>query len=99
MTYIGISLYRNRKTANFPSNYANCPDYWQQDSDGNCIIPPASSKNTSLTYKFSTDSMFVQNASANTINFNTGTLCDKQKWANENSIIWDGVSSYSKCNK
>ena len=65
MTYIGISLYRNRKTANFPSNYANCPDYWQQDADGNCIIPAAKSVNTRNTYE--TDPKFV--VSGNTINF------------------------------
>jgi len=24
-------------------------------------------------------------------------ICDQQKWANENGIVWDGVSNYNSC--
>ena len=24
-------------------------------------------------------------------------ICDKKKWANENGIVWDGVSNYNSC--
>ena len=25
------------------------------------------------------------------------SVCDKKKWANENDIVWDGVSNYNNC--
>ena len=24
-------------------------------------------------------------------------VCDKKKWANENGIVWDGISNYNSC--
>jgi hypothetical protein len=24
-------------------------------------------------------------------------VCDKRKWANENGIVWDGISNYNSC--
>ena len=26
-----------------------------------------------------------------------GGICNKKKWANENGIVWDGISNYNNC--
>jgi hypothetical protein len=110
LTLFGIKVNDNSNvTQSFPPAMTDCPDYWDMDSSGNCIIPSADSKNTGKIYKNgslalnSTDTPGI-NVAKNTISFNsdgwTGAssgICSKKTWAATNNIFWDGVSNYNKC--
>lgn len=41
LTYVGILLYYAKSDQVFPPHQKPCPDYWEMDADGKCIIPIA----------------------------------------------------------
>jgi len=86
MTYIGISLYRNRKQSTFPSTYYECPDYWttnvnEKGEKTGCTAP----KNG-----------VNQPRTKDPVPF-TADRCKKREWSLNNNITWDGVSNYANC--
>jgi hypothetical protein len=36
---VGLLMYKNNNTADFPPKANNCPNYWIEESDGKCQIP------------------------------------------------------------
>ena len=100
------------KSTAFPPNYGTCPDFWNLASDGSsCIIPGPTSLNTGDLYTPGTGSLtmsaqgttgyiFDNSSNKAMINFNnsgwTG-VCAWQTWANNNGVVWDGVSNYNSC--
>lgn len=40
---VGLLMYKNNNTADFPPKANNCPNYWIEESNGKCKIPDASS--------------------------------------------------------
>ena len=102
--YIAIIMYGNGTggiaplNINYPPLPNNCPDYWA--NTGNlCLLNPANIgtfdiSNSPLPPGFDAKQMGI--------NFNdggwskwatTGALCAKQKWANQFSIVWDGITN------
>jgi len=88
MTYIGISLYRNRKQSTFPSTYYECPDYWttnvnEKGEKTGCTAPKTKGVNQQLNIN-------------DPLPFNADR-CKKREWSLKNNITWDGVSNYANC--
>ena len=97
----------------YPPQYGYCPDYWESIERNNelvCQIPPHADENPhpnlGSIYENGTSSLTTTSTPGydeigNTINFDdkkwyTGP-CMKKKWANQYSIVWDGVSNYNDC--
>jgi|UniRef100_A0A6C0IJC6 hypothetical protein len=97
----------------YPPQHGHCPDYWESIERNNinvCQIPSANDEdphpNLGSIYEngqvtLTTDSTPGYDEISNTIDFDdkkwyTGP-CMKKKWANQFSIIWDGVSNYNDC--
>ena len=41
LTVFGVLLARNKKNLIYPPNTLPCPNYWQRNNDGTCMIPIA----------------------------------------------------------
>ena len=109
LTYLGITLSYSNTKQSFPPISATCPDYWDVITDSNgvvgCKIPNRGDKNYgSGTYPSTTRGYTVYNGKK-LINFNdiawtnngNGAICNKQKWAIQNKIEWDGVTNFNGC--
>jgi hypothetical protein len=74
-----------------------CPDYWQYGYNM-CLIPENKRNIGTLILNDSTPGF---NSRYNGINFNDSkwsnvsstAFCAKQKWANMNNILWDGITN------
>ena len=92
LVYIGYALHKNKFTIAYPPVTANCPDYWEDQSNGdssNCVNKQNLGKATAScakTMDFST-SLFT--------NTSTG-LCAKSTWAKNCDLTWDGVTNNFK---
>jgi hypothetical protein len=88
LTYLGLQLSKSQNQAIFPPAYSTCPDYWTTNTDGTCT---AGSKNLgSFSSGYSVDPKTL-------ISPGLTLPCSIQKWANTNSIVWDGYNNYNKC--
>jgi hypothetical protein len=108
LTYIGIVMTYYKSKTNYPPVSATCPDYWSVATDGSSCIIPVGKKNAGNASGYSTAPGYVAVGSGGTgslINFNdpgwktsgVTPICAKSQWANQNNIVWDGVSNYSAC--
>ena len=111
LTAIGLLLSKKGSTAAYPPIFSTCPDYWNVAQDGSsCIIPTVqSSLNVGSLYTNGTLSLTQQSTPGYSydtsnnqylINFkNSGWqgICSIGTWANNNGIVWDGVTNYNKC--
>ena len=96
LTYIGIKLRKSKKSIPFPPVANTCPDYWIADPSG-CKIP--TNKINMGNYN-GIDYVTKCTDGSNCLdltNAKLSTICQKQKFAYSNNIIWDGVSNYNSC--
>jgi len=114
LTYVGLKI-GSEKGSNvaFPPSMSDCPDYWQMDLCGNCIVPSNGSKNSGNLYDSKTKALTLNSSntvgfgkvgSNNIINFNesgwagsNSAICTKRLWTSNNGIFWDGVTNHNKC--
>ena len=109
LSVIGVGLKNLKNKVVYPPIANMCPDYWQVASDGeSCSIPVQSATNTGTMYDNGsltfTATVPGYNAANSTINFtdpawiaNNSSTCNKQLWANQYKIVWDGISNYNSC--
>lgn len=65
-------------------------------SSPNNLNPAVINKTTTPGFSYET----INNKITNFVDFtNNGWkgICSKKKWANDNGIVWDGVSNYNSC--
>lgn len=109
LTYIGIKMVYNKNAAGntFPPSYSPCPDYWKTDSNGRCVVPSAGATNRGVgsastgSYDFapgysSSPIQSIDFTAAGWTN-NGSSICSKRTWANNNNIVWDGITNYNGC--
>ena len=83
LVLIGIALYRQKYSdITFPPVVAECPDYWKNVSTDNQI-------ECENVKKLGTCDVMIKN-------FTGQSLCEKQKWAKECEIVWDGITNNSE---
>jgi hypothetical protein len=110
LTAIGLGLRNLKNKVVYPPIANQCPDYWQVASDNvSCSIPVNGKTNTGIIYNDNGSVKFTTpvpgyDATKNTINFtdpgwvaNNSSTCNKQLWANQYKIVWDGISNYNSC--
>jgi hypothetical protein len=83
---------------------SNCviPTYDSQLNIGSLYTSPGVLSQTVLnTPGFTSPKDVATNAIINQINFGNsnwqGSVCNQKIWANNNNIVWDGVSNYNSC--
>ena len=104
LTYIGIKMVYNRNAAGntFPPSYSPCPDYWQTDSAGHCVVPSATATNHGTgPYNSAPGYSSIPNDNidftASAWTTNGSSICSKRTWANSNNVVWDGITNYNGC--
>lgn len=96
--------YNNMKIKPFPETQAICPKNWNGDISGNCINPTDSSYNRmsiipTITPGYMSNGRGFNPNHANWTSYKgaKNSICGKKRWANDNNIMWDGVSNYNSC--
>lgn len=74
---IGSALSKQRKNAVYPPVLADCPDYWENTSDGTC-------RRKQYNRGICPD---------NIKDFSDSTDCYKYDWTNKCDVTWDGISN------
>lgn len=110
LTYIGIILKYGENQAVYPPTSMTCPDYWDINQDGSCMIPKDGEKNVGSLYEGGLlNNAVIGNTpgidqDSSIINFThadwkaSGTeVCSKREWASKHGVVWDGVSNYNDC--
>jgi len=83
---IGISLYKNKDSSQYPPVVADCPDYWLDMSDG-------------TSSKCINKQGLGSSVCSDTMNFSGGFwtgdngMCRKNQWAKKCDLTWDGVTN------
>jgi len=80
---IGIAVTNGTYNASFPSYINPCPDFWE------------TTKNPGGGYTCNANTEDARNKGSSNISTytTTGDLCTDYKWANNNNILWDGISN------
>ena len=107
LIFVGILLSKGDTNEAYPPSHGICPDYLEIHTD------EATNKSKCIMYDESTETLkseivktpgysneMSDNEVVQYIDFsNSGWKgeCDKKKWANENGIVWDGISNYNSC--
>jgi len=103
LTLYGL-YYNSVRIRPFPETQADCPKNWGSDLSGNCINPSQGQLNRLNTVPNTTPGYLI-----NGIGFNPNDskwdsylgsknkICGKKKWADANSLSWDGISNYNSC--
>ena len=109
LAYIGVYGMNEKSKSAFPPVKYDCPDYWQKNGDGECVIPTSGPNMGTLDPNFIGDApnkseIIGINSNEDAINFEDPTWsasgssrCAQKKWANDNGIVWDTVSNYNQC--
>lgn len=88
LVLIGIALYNNKYSTEFPPVVANCPDYW--------IQKPTTDQNSITCYNIKN---LGKSQCEKTMDFSGSTwtgnegLCNKFRWASTCNLTWDGVTN------
>ena len=92
LIFIGIALYRNKSTLQYPPVVANCPDYWLDESDD------TSSKCVNAQNLGNSKCQKTLDFSGTNWSGDRG-LCAKKKLAQSCELTWDGITNNSsiKC--
>lgn len=106
---VGMLINRDNTNKVYPPHANKCPDYWTEQADVNgtkCnphTINNGDGKFTApLNFENSENSNYFNKYSegdlvGEPIYTGLSDICTKKKWANENVIVWDGISNYNSC--
>ena len=95
---VGVMLQKSGEDKPFPAQNNPCPDGWGVNENGNCILP-TNDVNTTTASKLNTANDIWEKIGSDYKIKDSASICDKKKWANDNVIIWDGISNYNQCVK
>lgn len=110
LAYIGVYGMNEKSKSAFPPVKYDCPDYWQKNEYGECLIPTSGPNMGAFEPNYQGDPPAKENIpginenNKEAINFehpdwsaSGSSRCAQKKWANDNGIVWDTVSNYNQC--
>ena len=109
LAYIGVYGMNEKSKSAFPPVKYDCPDYWQKNEDGKCVIPTSGPNMGAFNNKSDliptiSDIPGIDPDNNDAIDFEDpgwsasgSSRCAQKKWAIDNSIVWDTVSNYNQC--
>lgn len=87
LVIIGVTLYKAKYTdILYPPKTAQCPDYWELDSNNNCI-------NSRGLGNCIGDACVQKINIKDSVWSGTDGLCNKYKWAKARNLSWDGITN------
>jgi hypothetical protein len=108
LTYIGVYVMGGSDNTPYPPESLQCPDYWEK-SGADCKIPGASTtnagtrdnsgdlENTPSGVPYISDSILSGDDASWQTSDGLSAKCAKKIWANNNNVVWDGISNYNSC--
>ena len=108
LTYIGVYVMGGSDKTPYPPESLQCPDYWEK-SGADCIIPGANTTNagtrggSGVLENTPSGAAYIANNVLKTDDASWQTSdglsakCAKKLWANNNNVVWDGISNYNSC--
>ena len=99
LIFVGILLSKGDTNEAYPPSYGVCPDYWETKLNIGNMYDESTLK-TEVTNTPGYSNEMSDNEVVQYIDFSDSKWkgeCDKKKWANENGIVWDGISNYNSC--
>lgn len=105
LTMIGLVMQKGSKSGTFPPMASNCPDGWIESSStegDNMVYTCTAPSETTVPVNAGVAEIAIglwTSADSKTITYTdkVTSICSKQKWANKNAIVWDGVTNYNSC--
>ena len=93
---VAVVMYYTKNKQIYPPILSRCPDFYNLDVNNKCVNSGVWDKDKLLTgcdyMDFSGNAYNVQGTGA------MSGLCEKQKWANDCKVSWDGITNnYSIC--
>ena len=97
LVIMAIVMYRSKHKQIYPPVFQPCPDYYNTDACGNCIL------NSSI-WSIGPDTSKRTQMSCSNVNFSgltnpgigpSSALCTKQQWAQDCFVSWDGITNNS----
>jgi hypothetical protein len=82
LVVIGYSLSNSKTNKKWPPIIGNCPDYWEDITDGTVTDGSIKCKNTQS----------MGNCGATKTFLKTDTPCIKYTWATSCGVAWDGIT-------
>ena len=111
LIWLGIELSKAKEAKDFPPSFGTCPDYWVQHGNS-CQIPLNRHPNNKGIFAVGGSSLLLEQSNTPGIDTTTNTIdmtnpgwktagksekCNKQGWASNYGVVWDGISNYNKC--
>jgi hypothetical protein len=87
LTFLGIQMSKSSNQAPFPPAMSTCPDYWTTNDDGTCTAGAKNLGSFSSGYTIKPSDLISNGYSL---------ACSLKKWANSNSVVWDGYNNYNQ---
>jgi hypothetical protein len=109
LTIIGTQITYANSTSVYPPIKNQCPDNWNMDASGNCMIPSSDSglcgNVPKCNFSGTNPKTYGIPSSGDRINFEdtawvqsgTTARCTQKAWANSLGIHWDTVTNYNQC--
>ena len=97
---VGIMMQYQKGDDAFPPKANICPDKWTIGATNGACSPGGSNGNIVAAAAWCGNNSTVCSVSSGGSEYtfsNDASVCDKQKFAKANDILWDGVSNYNKC--
>lgn len=85
LTIAGILLSKDKRSQKFPTSHSEKPDDWTltRDASGGYVTLTSDDDSAGAEKKFSTAEW--------------ADICVKKKWADQNNVYWDGITTYNGC--
>lgn len=104
LAYIGVYGMNEKSKSAFPPVKYDCPDYWQKNEEGKCVIPTSGPNMGAFNGGDLIPPPGINTNNIDAIDFEDpawsasgSSRCAQKKWANDNGIVWDTVSNYNQC--
>jgi hypothetical protein len=88
LAFIGVKMTSSNNSAPYPPIAYACPDYWKSDDKGNCTAGTMNVGGLYTGYTMQPEKLAYTGLTA---------ICAKQKWAQNNNVVWTGISEYNQC--
>jgi len=96
LTIAGILLKKDEDSQKFPTSHKDVPDGWERSVN-------TSNDVYTLTHIAGVGDVYTNPATQVADGVFTGAvwkdidICEKKKWADQNNVYWDGVTTYNGC--
>ena len=108
LTYIGVYVMGGSDKRPYPPGSLQCPDYWEK-SGADCVIPDKDTtnagtrdnsgdlENTPSGVPYIANNVLSGDDAHWQTSDGLSAKCAKKLWANNNNVVWDGISNYNSC--